>query len=284
MSKSIPPLLELHDAVVKRAGRVIFSVGDFKIEQGENIALLGPNGAGKSTFVKMITREVLPLYRSEAPVKFKGKERAVLADVKKSLGIVSSSMQSQITVHLPAIEVVEGGMFGSLGVPKHVKSTEHTRAKARDAMDMLGISDLENQDIMTMSTGQARRVLVARALVHDPDTLIFDEPCTGLDPEGMFQLRASMRRLAREGKGIVLITHYPEDVIPEIDRIILIKNGEVFADGSKDDLLTSKSMSELFGVPLEVEKRSVPARHDNVPGQTECGSFLDEYFSLVSRY
>ena len=85
-------------------------------------------------------------------------------------------------------------------------------------MELLGVDELAARDIMTLSTGQARRVLIARALVHDPEVLVFDEPCTGLDPEGMYYVRSSMRTLAKAGKGIVLVTHYPEDIIPEIKR------------------------------------------------------------------
>ena len=121
-------------------------------------------------------------------------------------------------------------------------------------MELLGVDELAARDIMTLSTGQARRVLIARALVHDPEVLVFDEPCTGLDPEGMYYVRSSMRTLAKAGKGIVLVTHYPEDIIPEIKRVVLLKNGTVFADGSKGRLLTDGVMSELFDVPLHVQR------------------------------
>ena len=108
----VQPLFELNDAEVVRAGRTILRVDKFLLAKGENIALLGPNGAGKSTFVKLITREVMPLYREQPPVKFNGNPRATLVDVRKTLGIVSSTMQAQINVHLPAVDIVEGGLFG----------------------------------------------------------------------------------------------------------------------------------------------------------------------------
>lgn len=264
---SSAPFLQLRDAVVRRAGRAILSVDAFVLAQGENIALLGPNGSGKSTFVKLITREVLPLHRDEPPVLFKGRDRATLAEVKQCLGVVSSTMQDQMTVHLPAVDVVAGGLFGSLGILPTVDAAEAdaARARARDTMDLLGIADLRDRDVMTLSTGQARRALIARALVHDPETLVFDEPCTGLDPEGMYYVRRSMRTLAQTGKSIVLVTHYPEDVIPEIGRLVLIKNGAVFADGPKESLLADDSMSALFDVPLKINR---------------SGS----YYSLVSAY
>ena len=189
----------------------------------------------------------------------------------------------QILMHLFNFALLAGGLYLLLYQPvkrfmekraAHYKEMDDAanekleHAKALEAMDMLGVAKLAEQDIMTMSSGQARRVLFARALVHDPSTLLLDEPCTGLDPEGMYYVRSSMRDLAKAGKGIVLITHYPEDIIPEIKRLVLVKEGKLFADGAKEDMLTDQMMSSLFGVPLQVAKN----------GKN------NEYFSLVSSY
>ena len=126
----VQPLFELNDAEVVRAGRTILHVDKFLLAKGENIALLGPNGAGKSTFVKLITREVMPLYREQPPVKFNGNPRATLVDVRKTLGIVSSTMQAQINVHLPAVDIVEGGLFGTLRVT-FIRMSARTRRRLR---------------------------------------------------------------------------------------------------------------------------------------------------------
>ena len=285
MDTRTPPFFELHNAVVQRAGAPILSIESFELAEGEHLALLGPNGSGKSTFVKLITREVLPLHRDEPPVRFRGRDRATLAEVKQSLGVVSSSMQDQVAVHLPSVDVVAGGLFGTLGVPVRADdaAVDDARARALGAMELLGVDDLASRDIMTLSTGQARRVLIARALVHDPDALVFDEPCTGLDPEGMYYVRSSMRTLAQAGKSIVLVTHYPEDIIPEIKRVVLLKDGLVHADATKESLMNDQVMSELFDVPLRVQRMSAPA-----PVRCGEGKFDDareeEYFSLVSAY
>ena len=278
MSLNPPPFLQLRNAVVRRAGRAILTVDAFELACGENIALLGPNGSGKSTFVKLVTREMLPLHRDEPPVLFKGRDRATLAEVKRSLGVVSSTMQEQMTVHLPVVDIVAGGLFGALGIPQAVAAADAdgARDRALATMGLLGVADLAARDAMTLSTGQARRALIARALVHDPEALVFDEPCTGLDPEGMFYVRRSMRALAQAGKSIVLVTHYPEDVIPEIVRLVLVKDGAVFADGPKERLLSDDTMSALFDVPLRVKRTAVPAVAKNAEE--------DAYFSLVSAY
>ena len=238
-----PPLFELRDAQVRRTGKTILSVGSFSLAEGESVALLGPNGAGKSTFVQLLTREVLPLHRDEPPVRFRGQDRPALSDIRTCLGVVSGTMHDQVRVHLPAADVVAGGLFGTLGLPLRREVTEGHRRLAADALERLGIADLADRDVMTLSTGQVRRVLV------------FDEPCTGLDPEGMYHVREAMATLAAEGRSVVLVTHYPEDIVPAIGRVLLIGSARVVADGPKDELLRDDAMTGLFGVPLAVEER-----------------------------
>lgn len=249
------PLFRIRDASVVRAGSTILHVDDFTLAEGEHLALLGPNGAGKSTFIKLLTREVMPLYREAAPVVFRGNERPTLADIKSCFGVVSASMHAQISVHLPVVDIVCGGFFGTLGLPRGVQADGSMRDAAFAALEKLGIADLSARDVLTLSTGQVRRVLVARELVHDPQVLVFDEPCTGLDPQGMYQIRSTMRTLADEGRSIVLVTHYPEDIVPAIERVVLIKDAAIRADGPKRDLLTDETMSALFDAPLRVEER-----------------------------
>lgn len=248
------PFLSLRDAVVRRNGTEILSVEKLDLAEGESIALLGPNGAGKSTFVNLITREVLPLYRDEPPVRFRGDPRAMLVDVRRALGIVSASTEKSLFVSLPVRDIVASGLTGTIGLP--IQGSEaaaaHARAAATEPLEALGIAELVDRPMTTLSTGQVRRVMIARALVSNPDVLVFDEPTTGLDPEGMYYVRQAMEQLAEAGKGIVLVTHYPEDIIASIERLLLLKDGRIFVDGPKDQLLTSETMSRLFDAPLSV--------------------------------
>ena len=248
------PLFKICDASVVRGGKTILHVSDFTLEEGEHVALLGPNGAGKSTFIQLLTREVMPMWREEPPVVFRGQARPRLDEIRSTLGVVSSTMHEQVRIHLPAVDIVIGGIFGTLGLPMRTEVEEEQRALALDALDRLGIADVADRDVMTLSTGQVRRVLVARELVRDPSVLVFDEPCTGLDPEGMYHLRDTMRTLAAEGRSIVLVTHYPEDIIPAIGRVLLVRDAELVADGPKSEILRDDVLSELFGVPLAVDE------------------------------
>lgn len=248
------PLFQVHDAVVRRQGKDILKVDHLTIEHGERIAILGPNGAGKSTLVGVLTRQVTPLWREEPPILFCGNPRPVTADMRRIIGIVSTAMQDQITVHLPASQVVLGGYFGSLGVPVNYADflTDDMREEAMDRMRELGCDQLAKRDIRTLSTGQARRVLIARALVAEPQTVVLDEPCAGLDPEGIWHVRQAVEEMAQAGRSIILVTHQVEDIQPGIDRVLLVKNAHIVGDGPTSEMITQERMRELFGVPVRV--------------------------------
>ena len=250
-----PPLLELSGAVVVRDGRAILSVDEFRIAEGERLVVLGPNGAGKSTLIKLLTKEVLPLWADPPPVRFLGEPRYELREARRLLGVVSASVQDEADVRLPAREVVLGGFFGSLGVPPQATVTLAHVAGADAALAELEVAHLTDRIMTTLSTGEARRVLFARALVHDPAVLVLDEPCAGLDPHAAYHVRRALRTLAAGGRSLVLVTHHVEDIVPEIDRAVLLKDGRIIADGPKRDLMNAETLGGLFDIPVEVEER-----------------------------
>ena len=249
------PLLQLRGATVVRDGRAILSVDEFSIAEGEHLAILGPNGSGKSTLIKLLTRDILPLWTEPAPVLFRGQPRIVLEDARKLLGVVSADAQEQADVVLPALDVVLGGFFGSLGVPRHKTPTPEQHERALAALAELEVAQLAERTMTTLSTGEARRVLFARALVHDPAVLVLDEPTNGLDPHASYNVRRAVRTLARGGRSLVLVTHHVEDIAPEIGRVVMLRDARVVADGPKRDLLTSERLSELFAIPAQLEER-----------------------------
>ena len=249
------PLLQLKDAVVRRDGRDILTVDGLTIDHGEAIAILGPNGAGKSTLVKLLTREMVPLYRDEPPVLFCGNPRPVTAEMRCVIGVVSTSMQDQIAVHLPAIDIVLGGFFGSLGVPARFTVTDAQREIALARMEELGCAHLADREIHTLSTGQARRVLFARALVNSPQIVVFDEPCAGLDPEGMWNVRQALARMADSGRSIPA-RH------PSGGKTSTGVQARDFGEGRPpcrrrptEALVTQERMRALFDVPVQEPHR-----------------------------
>lgn len=247
-------IFELRDACVQRSSKTILHVDSFEFFEGESIALLGPNGAGKSTFIQLLTREILPLYKENPPFLFYGNARPTTKDIRKTLGVVSATMHDEVRVHLPVKDIVCGGLFGTLGLPNHVSTEKEDWDKTQQILKELGIQELSERDIMTLSTGQVRRALIAREMIRRPNVLVMDEPCTGLDPQGMYYVRKTMQTLTQQGVSLVLVTHYPEDIIPSINRVLLIKDAHIFADGAKEDILRSEIMEELFDVPLRIVK------------------------------
>jgi len=250
-----PPLLELAGAVVMRDGRAILTVDEFRIAEGEHLVVLGPNGAGKSTLIKLLTKEVLPLWADPPPVRFMGEPRYELREARRLLGVVSATAQDEADVVLPARDVVVGGFFGALGVPPHAHVTHEQEAAAQAALAELEVAHLADRVMTTLSTGEARRVIFARALVHDPAVLVLDEPCTGLDPHAAYHVRRALRALAAGGRSLVLVTHHVEDIVPEIDRAVLLRDGRIVADGPKRELMTAETLGGLFDIPVEVEER-----------------------------
>lgn len=251
------PLLEVRGAQVVRDGRAILDVGEFIVREGEHLAILGPNGAGKSTLVGLLTREVLPLWAEPYPLLFRGDPRPELAEVRRLLGVVSNSFQEMVRARLTVREVVLGGRFGALGIPPHLrhKVTAEDETAVDIAMAEAGVDGLAQRDMVTLSTGEARRALIARALVHDPAVLVFDEPTAGLDVSAAWHLRDAMRELADGGRTIVLVTHHVEDIVREVERVVLMRDAHIVADGGKAELLTGERLSELFGVEVNVEER-----------------------------
>src|SRR4029077_2190297 len=149
-------------------------------------------------------------------------------------------------------DVVLSGFFNSTRIfPHHHPDADHLR-RANAALARLGISHLAERPLLQMSSGEAKRALIARALVHEPHTLLFDEPSNALDIAAQFQLRETMRELARSGLAIVLVTHQVSEIIPEIDRVILLRDGRILSDGPKLEVLTEGTLRDLFGVAVRI--------------------------------
>ena len=257
MDTSDTPLLQLIDCVVVRDGRAILSVDALTLRSGEHVAVLGPNGAGKSTLVRLLTRDVRPLAHDDGSpaVLLQGRERWNLLDARRTMGIVSDALQETYAVGVPVRDAVTSGFFGSVGLYAHQLITTAMRDKTAELLELLGIEHLAERSMDTLSTGEARRALIARALVHDPEVLVLDEPTDGLDPHAQWHVLEAVSRVAAAGHAVVLVTHHVSDIVPEIDRIVMLRDGHVMRDGRKSDLLTGPAISALFEIPATIEER-----------------------------
>jgi iron complex transport system ATP-binding protein len=237
-----------------RGDRTVLHDVSIEIGAGEHVAILGPNGCGKSTLIKTLMRELYPLAREGTTVRLFGREKWHVFDLRALLGIVTNDFPD-MAYTFTAREIVLSGFFSSVGIWPHHHVTPEMEKAAAEALKHLEADHLADRGYGELSSGEARRILIARALVHAPKALLLDEPTNSLDLFAQYELRETMRRLAKSGIGIILVTHHLADIIPEIDRVILMKAGRVVADGSKDSLLTADSMQKLFGIRVDVLNR-----------------------------
>jgi iron complex transport system ATP-binding protein len=192
------------------------------------------------------------LVRDDSSMAILGRALWNVFELRCRLGIVSPDLLAACTTEATGLDLVVSGFFSSTRIfPNHEPLRDH-RARAEAALKRMGVPYLAERPVVEMSSGEAKRTLIARALVHEPQTLLFDEPGNTLDLAGQLELREAMKELARAGLGIVLVTHHVSEIIPEIERVVLLQKGQVLADGRKDELLTNDRLSELFGVPVKL--------------------------------
>lgn len=250
------PLIELDRACVIRGQVRVLHDLSLRIEHGQHTALLGPNGCGKSSFIKLITRELYPLAHGDGTVAVRvlGQNRWQVDRLRSQLGIVTGDLSSNLS-DMPGLTVEEAvltGFFASFVVPAFREVSPEMRERARETLAMTGALPLLQRGYAELSAGETRRVLIARALVNRPQALLLDEPSTGLDLIAREQLIATMRELARQGITLVLVTHHIEEIIPEIERVVMLRGGKILADGPRAALLRDAPLSELFGGPIRV--------------------------------
>jgi iron complex transport system ATP-binding protein len=248
-------LLDMRRVSVMRGDNVVLHEVDLRIGVGEHVAILGPNGCGKSTLIKTISRELYPLPREGSSLSLMGKERWNVWELRSSLGLVSNDLMQSCTRDFTGIEVVLSGFFSSVGIWPHHHVTEEMRTKAEEILSRLNAIHLKDRYVDEMSSGEARRMLVGRALVHDPAALLLDEPTTSLDVFAQHEFREILRQLAASGIGIILITHHLSDIIPEMERVVLMREGRIVGDGPKEQVLTEPALADLFSFPVTLTRR-----------------------------
>ena len=254
-ANSMPPLLDFRDIRVMRGQKIALDDFSLRIDADEHVAILGPNGCGKSTLIKTITRECYPVAREGSSMAILGQDTWDVFKLRSGLGIVSNDLMLSCTGDACGRDVVLSGFFSSTAIyPNHTVDPRHQEL-ADCALAELKISHLAARPVCEMSSGEARRVLIARALVHKPRALLFDEPCNSLDLSAQQKVRHTMSALASSGTAIILVTHELADIVPEIQRVVLLSQGRIVADGPKEEILQIDRLASLFGVNVEMALR-----------------------------
>jgi iron complex transport system ATP-binding protein len=251
----MPPFLHLAHVNVARGDNVVLHDINLTVNTGEHIAILGPNGCGKSTLIKTITCECYPIVTPQTQVSIFDRERWDLTELKKRLGVVSAELPGRPTLETTGRDSVLTGFFSSSTLWPNLVVTSQMRERTEQILELVDAADFADKPVGQMSAGQQRRIMIGRALVGSAGMLLLDEPSNALDLAAQAELRALLRKLAQEGTGIMLITHHIADIPPEIDRILMMQDGRIVADGPKNELLTAKRLSALFKTEVRLSER-----------------------------
>jgi iron complex transport system ATP-binding protein len=254
------PIIELEHVNVARGENIVLHDLSLRIEAGEHLAILGPNGCGKSTLLKTATCEIYPIVRPETRVRIFGRERWDLTQLKRKMGVVSSDLPGKPMLHTSGFDAILTGFFSSSTLWPNLTVTDEMRERAREIVKVVGAEKLVAKPVGEMSAGQQRRVMIGRAIAGtsvegDVKMLLLDEPSNALDLAAQRDLREMLRGLAQQGMAILLITHHIADILPEIDRIVMMREGQIVGDGSKRELLTEEKLGGLFGGEIRLMER-----------------------------
>ena len=244
--------LDLKQVNVARGDRVVLHDVNLSIRTGEHVAILGPNGCGKSTLILTMSCQIYPIVVPGMQVSIFGRERWDLAQLRQHFGVVGTDLPGERTAVTSGLDAVIAGFFSASTLWPNLHVTEAMRARAVEALERINGMHLAEQMVGQMSAGEKRRILIARALVHRPRQLLLDEPSNALDLASQHDLRETLRGLAAEGTGLVLVTHHLGDILPEIKRVILMRDGRIVGDGPRHELLTEARLSELFNTPVRI--------------------------------
>ena len=250
------PLIDIHNATIYRGNTRVFDNFDLTIEQHEQVVILGPNGSGKTTLLKVVNREIYPVLQDDSWVRILGRSTWNVWELRSHIGVVSHDLQARYRDTTSGLDVVLSGYFSSVGIHGILagRINDAQKIRARQVMHELGVESLADTPLRNMSTGQQRRCLLGRALVHDPDTLILDEPTAGLDLTASFDYLARIRDLVGKGKNIVVVTHLLNEIAPDIKRIVLLREGAIVADGPKEEVLTEENLLMTYGTPIKLAR------------------------------
>ena len=244
------PIFEINNARVWRGDTLALRDFSLSLVHGESVAILGPNGAGKSSFLKLLTGEVRPEADPATTCRLFGEDLWSLEEIRHRIGVVMPEEVSRFEPEEITRDAVLSSLRGAYGRTREMRFSLAEKDRARTSMAQMGVAQLADRAFGALSSGERRRILIARALVHEPQVLVLDEPSTALDFAAAITLTQMLRAWLAADRDLILVTHHPGEIPPEIERVILLRDGRVFADGPKREILTATQLSELYQVDL----------------------------------
>ncbi len=248
--KPVEPVIHIADGAVRLGGQTVWENVNLDVQPGEFIAILGPNGSGKSTLVKVIL----------GLISLSAGTITVFGQAARSghpgIGYVPQRRHFDADVRIRGRDIVRLGLDGGRWGPPlpflHPREAKVLRERVQDVIESVGAAAYADRPIGEMSGGQQQRLLVAQALVTDPQMLVLDEPLDSLDLANQQAIAGIIRRISREtGAAVLLVAHDINPILSSIDRVVYIARGHV-AVGAPAEVITSETLSKLYNSPVEV--------------------------------
>ena len=227
---------------------------NLKIAYSENVILIGPNGSGKSSLIELINRNIYPVIANESKLKIFGKELINLWELRKRISTVNNDIKNRINPNLQVFDLILSGLYGRYCYIKN--KSERDSYKVEKIMKKMNISNLSKKNFSYLSDGEKQISLIARALIKKPEILILDEPIANLDYKSKFFVIDKINELSKLNTKILCVTHNISMITSIYDRVIMLKSGEIIADGYQNKVINNENLNKLYGIDLEVIKNN----------------------------
>jgi iron complex transport system ATP-binding protein len=239
---------------VRRGTTNLLAGVNWSVELDERWVILGANGAGKTTLLRLAAAELHPT-TGEVHVLGERLGRVDVFELRTRIGFCSAALLARVPPREKVIDIVVSAGYAILGRWREDYDQLDT-GRAQELCKALGIGHLTDREFGTLSEGERKRTLIARALMTDPEMLLLDEPAAGLDLGGREDLVARLTELARDpdAPASILVTHHVEEIPPGFTHLLLVRDGGVVAQGLLDDVLTSENLSATFGQKLALDR------------------------------
>ncbi len=246
-------IVDLQNVCYRRNGKVILDGIDWQVEAGEHWIILGLNGSGKTTLLNLINGYIFPVYGGKANVLGYQFGSCPIAELRRHIGWISAALSQDIPVHETGQEIVLSGKFASIGLWDKVTPEDVRKAEA--VMEKLGILNLRDRSYGSLSQGEKQKVIIGRALINDPEIIIFDEAFNGLDIFAKRDLSRLIEKLALGSKSIFFVTHNTDEILPIFNKALLLKNGRIHSKGNLKDVIQQENLQDFYGSEVDVFER-----------------------------
>ena len=230
----------------------ILSNINIDLNYGENTLILGPNGSGKSTFLKLLNRSIYPISSNHSSFKLFNKENINIWDLRKKIGFLLKEMEQRVNNGVNLYDVITSGFSGTFNSRYSNLLSQKEIIKIESLINDWDLHNIIHNEFKSLSDGQKRRALLARALVYEPSILVLDEPFCNLDLKSQFILNKNLNKLIDQSVNILYVTHNLESILPKTNRAILIKEGKIYKDGRPNELINSLILSDLYKISINV--------------------------------